>query len=137
MFQFQDQAEIDQEDLEDPSNLQIDQEDLEDPSNLQIDQEDLEDPSNLQIDQEDLEDPSNLQLAWKMLELAKTLYEKHADSLEAGNSKRLELELRLSETYQILGEVSIENENYEQVINTVFMSQIYELIYYWEWRKVN
>jgi hypothetical protein len=50
-----------------------------------------------------------------MLELAKTLYKKHADSLQAEDSKRLELESRLSETYQILGEVSIENENYAQV----------------------
>merc|ERR1719464_127933 len=35
------------------------------------------------IDQEEIEDPSNLQLAWEMLELAKQIFGKHADSLAA------------------------------------------------------
>ena len=69
----------------------------------------------VEIDQEEIEDPSNLQLSWEMLELAKTLFQKHADSLPAEDQKRLDLESRLSETYQVLGEVSIENENYAQV----------------------
>ena len=57
--------------------------------------------------QEEEDDPSNLQLAWEMLELAKTIFSKHADSLEAKDEKRLALEDKLSETYQTLGEVSI------------------------------
>merc|ERR1739848_360748 len=71
--------------------------------------------------QEEEEDPSNLQLAWEMLELAKSVMTKHADSLEAADPVRLELESKLSETYQTLGEVSIENENYPQAIEDLTM----------------
>lgn len=71
--------------------------------------------------QEEEEDPSNLQLAWEMLELAKSIFSKHADSLEAADPIRLELESKLSETYQTLGEVSIENENYPQAIEDLTM----------------
>lgn len=72
-------------------------------------------------EQEEEEDPSNLQLAWEMLELAKGIFTKHADSLEALSPVRLELESKLSETYQTLGEVSIENENYPQAIDDLSM----------------
>merc|ERR1712051_727735 len=71
--------------------------------------------------QEEEEDPSNLQLAWEMLELAKQIFSKHADSLEAADPVRLELESKLSETYQTLCEVSIENENYPQAIEDLTM----------------
>jgi len=60
---------------------------------------------------EDEEDPSNLQLAWEMLELAKVVY---TTTLET--TKGPELERRLCETYMILGEVSLENENYPQAV---------------------
>merc|ERR1711997_1086315 len=73
------------------------------------------------IDQEEIEDPSNLQLAWEMLELAKQIYGKHADSLPADSETRMEVEAKLSETYQTLGEVSIENENYPQAIEDLTM----------------
>ena len=65
--------------------------------------------------QEEEDDPSNLQLAWEMLELAKTIFSKHADSLEAKDEKRLALEDKLSETYQTLGEVSIGKLRYDYV----------------------
>merc|ERR1739838_255207 len=73
------------------------------------------------IDQEEIEDPSNLQLAWEMLELAKQIYGKHADSLAAESEVRMELEAKLSETYQTLGEVPIENENYPQATEDLTM----------------
>merc|ERR1719228_322818 len=60
---------------------------------------------------EDEEDPSNLQLAWEMLELAKVVYTKTAET-----SKDAELERKLCETYMVLGEVSLENENYPQAV---------------------
>lgn len=60
---------------------------------------------------EDEEDPSNLQLAWEMLELAKVVYTKSAET-----SKDVEVGRRLCETYMVLGEVSLENENYPQAV---------------------
>merc|ERR1712180_572787 len=60
---------------------------------------------------EDEEDPSNLQLAWEMLELAKVVYTKTAET-----NKDTEVERRLCETYMVLGEVSLENENYPQAV---------------------
>lgn len=68
---------------------------------------------------EDEEDPSNLQLSWEMLELAKMVL---TDQLEGENKAglteevRSSLEKRLFETYLILGEVSLENENYPQAV---------------------
>merc|ERR1712223_143018 len=72
-------------------------------------------------EKEEEEDPSNLQLAWEMLELAKSIFTKHADSLAADSEFRMDVEARLSETYQTLGEVSIENENYPQAIEDLTM----------------
>lgn len=67
------------------------------------------------VEKEEEEDPSNLQLSWEMLELAKGIFSKHSESIEdAADAKRIDLENKLSETYQLLGEVSIENENYDQ-----------------------
>ena len=76
-------------------------------------------PSNAKedIEPEDEEEPSNLQLAWEMFELAKEIFLKHAASLEGLDPVRLRLEKLLDETYLSLGEVSIENENYEQAID--------------------
>eukprot|EP00096_Caligus_rogercresseyi_P001951 TRINITY_DN134_c0_g1_i3.p1 TRINITY_DN134_c0_g1~~TRINITY_DN134_c0_g1_i3.p1 ORF type:complete len:448 (-),score=226.38 TRINITY_DN134_c0_g1_i3:5-1348(-) len=69
------------------------------------------------VEKEEEEDPSNLQLSWEMLELSKSIFQKHADSItDPKDDKRAELELRLTEVYQLLGEVSIENENYEQAV---------------------
>lgn len=68
------------------------------------------------IEAEEEEDPSNLQLSWEMFELAKTIFTKHLESLEESSSLRSELEARLSETLQYLGEVSIENEDYKQAV---------------------
>jgi len=73
------------------------------------------------IEKEEEEDPSNLQLAWEILELAKSCFSKHADSLPADSKNRMEIESKLSETYQTLGEVSIENENYPQAIEDLTM----------------
>jgi len=60
------------------------------------------------------EDPSNLQLAWEMLELAKVVYGKVAES-GTGDVKTAAL-ARQCEAYLGLGEVSLENENYSQAV---------------------
>jgi len=64
------------------------------------------------------EEPSNLQLAWEMLEMAKIVYSKQ---IEVGSdaSKKPELEERLCSTILLLGEVSIENENYKQAVDDI------------------
>jgi len=64
-------------------------------------------------DMED-EDPSNLQLAWEMLELAKVVYVKAAET--ATGEDKTEAVAKLGETYIGLGEVSLENENYSQAV---------------------
>ena len=82
----------------------------------------MEDAAALEAEDED--DPSNLQLSWEMLELAKMVL---LDQLEGEASKSLSeenktiLEKRLFETFLILGEVSLENENYPQAVEDLTM----------------
>merc|ERR1712193_190652 len=65
---------------------------------------------------EDEEEPSNLQLAWEILELAKVVYTK----LIATEIKDKDFfEERLCSTMLHLGEVSIENENYQQAVEDI------------------
>lgn len=54
----------------------------------------------------DAEEPSDFENAWEILELARSLYESQPE--EAGTSEKL------SETYDILGEISLETENFAQ-----------------------
>merc|ERR1711936_430742 len=65
---------------------------------------------------EDEEEPSNLQLAWEVLELAKVVYTK----LIATEIKDKDFfEERLCSTMLHVGEVSIENENYQQAVEDI------------------
>merc|ERR1712168_1434062 len=65
---------------------------------------------------EDEEETSNLQLAWEVLELAKVVYTK----LIATEIKDKDFfEERLCSTMLHLGEVSIENENYQQAVEDI------------------
>lgn len=72
------------------------------------------------VEKEEEEDPSNLQLAWEMLELAKTIFIKQVETMKEETEKEREAKFnvssRICDTYQTLGELSIENENYEQAI---------------------
>lgn len=67
-------------------------------------------------EQEEEEDPSNLQLAWEVLDLAKSVFHKQLDKLEEDSPLKADVESKLNETYMTLGEVSIENEDYNQAI---------------------
>merc|ERR1712098_365236 len=60
------------------------------------------------------EDPGNLQLAWEMLELAKVVYSKAAETSQ--EDSKAEYVAKLCESLLCLGEVSLENENYSQAI---------------------
>jgi len=64
---------------------------------------------------EDEEDPSNLQLAWEMLELAKVAYTHKIEALTKEEEKR-PIQMKVCETLLTLGEVSLENETYEQAV---------------------
>jgi len=68
-------------------------------------------------EKEDEEEPSNLQLAWEMLELAKNILVKQSETLgEDNKDKKGAVDSRICDTFQTLGELSIENENYPQAI---------------------
>jgi len=75
-------------------------------------------------EKEDEDEPSNLQLAWEMLELAKNILVKQSESLEkaegaakeADKERKDKVNSRICDTFQTLGELSIENENYPQAI---------------------
>merc|ERR1739847_95160 len=62
------------------------------------------------------EEPSNLQLAWEILELAKVVYTK---LIETETKDKGFYEERLCSTMLHLGEVSIENENYQQAVEDI------------------
>lgn len=55
------------------------------------------------------DEPSDLQVAWEVLELAKKIYEKQGD-----NGKR-----HLAETLIVLGEISLESENFSAAIEDI------------------
>jgi len=65
-------------------------------------------------EQMDDDEPGNLQLSWEMLELAKVIYTKEIETVS--EDKKAEYEKRLCDTYLHLGEVSLENEKYDQAI---------------------
>jgi len=64
---------------------------------------------------EDEDEPSNLQHAWEMLELAKVIYMKKVEA-EKETASKAEFERKICETFISLGEVSLENENFEQAV---------------------
>jgi len=65
---------------------------------------------------EDEEEPSNLQHAWEMIELAKVIYMKKVEA-EKEIAVKAEFERKICETFISLGEVSLENENYQQAVD--------------------
>lgn len=60
-------------------------------------------------DEKEEEEPSDLQVAWEVLELAKLIYENRGDK---GKDK-------LAETLIVLGEVSLESENFSSAVDDI------------------
>merc|ERR1712200_237983 len=90
-------------------------EDEEDSESLGDNAKEGEDKKAQEI--EDEEEPSNLQLAWEMLELAKVAFTKKLKDIKKEDKKALEM--KICETLLLLGEVSLENETYEQAVQDI------------------
>lgn len=67
------------------------------------------DESSANESQKENSEPDDFESAWEILELARSLYE---DKLKDTDDR--ELKIKLSETYDLLGEVSLEAENFQQ-----------------------
>lgn len=64
-------------------------------------------------EQEEEEEKNDFELAWDSLDLARTLFQKQLES-EKDETKVKKIKELLAETYDLLGEVSLESENYSQ-----------------------
>ncbi|KAL1711968.1 hypothetical protein EV715DRAFT_214528, partial [Schizophyllum commune] len=65
-------------------------------------------------DEDDAEPEDDFNAAWEVLEVARSIYDKHAGAASEGASDALKL--KLAETYISLGDVSLETEKFEQAI---------------------
>lgn len=86
------------------------EEDEEDEEEAEGAEEDLTKNDEQAKDEAEAEEISNLQRSWEMFELAKLVYSKHFDSDMAFKNKRI------AECLLKLGEISIEQESYDQAI---------------------
>merc|ERR1712201_30001 len=60
------------------------------------------------------EEPGNLQQSWEMFELAKMIYKRELETV--ADDEKADLVKKVSDSLLHLGEISIENENYEQAL---------------------
>merc|ERR1719147_351083 len=63
------------------------------------------------------EEPGNLQLSWEMFELAKLIFKREVETEAA--EKKVDVVKKISDSLLHLGEISIENENYEQALGDI------------------
>ena len=71
--------------------------------------------------EDDEEEPGNLQMAcWEVLELAKNAFVKMAEKVSGDQKKNADL--KLAEAFLLLGEVSLENENFAQAVEDLASS---------------
>merc|ERR1712098_780075 len=63
------------------------------------------------------EEAGNLQQSWEMFELAKLIYKREVETEAA--DKKIDFVKKISDSLLHLGEISIENENYEQALEDI------------------
>jgi len=66
---------------------------------------------------DDGEEVGNLQQSWEMFELAKLIYNREVENEDA--EKKIDVVKKISDSLLHLGEISIENENYEQALEDI------------------
>jgi len=66
---------------------------------------------------DDGEEVGNLQQSWEMFELAKLIYKREVETETA--EKKIDVVKKISDSLLHLGEISIENENYEQALEDI------------------
>lgn len=128
-FQFNDlAAEVDDEEEVEDEDVQQEEDDEEEEDKEEGD-EDKEEEGDENAQEDDEEEKTDMELAWDMLELARNLYQQKVDELKPKTplkvpyleSDKVEptdpylkaLKL-LSEVYDLLGEVSLESEHFQQ-----------------------
>lgn len=72
-----------------------------------------EQPDQDEQQQEDEADQSDFEVAWEILDLSRNLFSKQLEE-ETDEDKKAEIKKNLAETYDLLGEVSLESENFPQ-----------------------
>jgi len=63
------------------------------------------------------DEPGNLQQSWEMFELAKLIYKREVETEAA--EKKIDVVKKIGDSLLHLGEISIENENYEQALGDI------------------
>merc|ERR1712098_939536 len=66
---------------------------------------------------DDGEEAGNLQQSWEMFELAKLIYKREVENEDS--EKKIDIVKKISDALLHLGEISIENENYEQALEDI------------------
>jgi len=105
------------EDIEDEDSQEEDA--MEEESNTEA--MDTAEPEKTKVEEaETAENTDNLQLSWEVIELAKAGFKKIATEATTDDKKK-EAWSRYCETINVLGEISLENENYKQAVEDLTM----------------
>lgn len=111
---------------EDEEEDEEDSEEKADTDDIYQEKENVEDEEEDKANREEEEQINDFEESWTILDIARTLFEKKLDSLKLDqkedSSEFLQVKKKLSEAYDILGEVSLESENYMQASQDFKMS---------------
>ncbi|KAH3681443.1 hypothetical protein WICPIJ_007600 [Wickerhamomyces pijperi] len=125
MFQFSEDVPLaeEEDDEEEDGNKEVEQEEEDEEEDAE-DQEQEGDAKKSESGQPVEEQQSDFEIAWEILDLSRTLFEHKLSTLSvpaAESSQDLELEynatlFKIAEIYDLLGEISLETENFPQSI---------------------